>query len=142
MYKIVSLPHESSWWEHKSSKLIENKNATILWDFDIHIDKIIQTNRPDIVVKNHNDENCFLIDMSVPSNTNVSHKIFEELSKYKNLEIVVTKMWHLKTTALPVDIGALGMVANTAPNYVLQISGARSLTELQNVTLMGTTHIL
>ena len=80
--------------------------------------------------------------MSVPSNTNVSHKIFEELSKYKNLEIVVTKMWHLKTTTLPVDIGALGMVANIAPNYVLQIPGARSLTKLQKVTLMGTIHIL
>ena len=52
------------------------------------------------------------------SDTNVSHKIFEKLSKYKDLEIEVTKTWHLKTTTLPVIIGALGMVAKTAPNYV------------------------
>ena len=39
-------------------------------------------------------------------------------------------------------IGVLCMVANTAPNYVSQIPGAPSLTELQKVTLMGTAHIL
>ena len=51
--------------------------------------------------------------MSVPSDTNVSLKIFEKLSKYKDLEIEVTKMWHLKTTALPVVIVASGIVAQT-----------------------------
>ena len=47
--------------------------------------------------------------MYVPSDTNASLKIFEKLSKYKDLEIEVTKMWHLKTTTLPVVIGALGI---------------------------------
>ena len=80
--------------------------------------------------------------MSVPSDTNVSFKIFEKLSKYKDLEIEVTKIWHLKTTALPAAIAALGMVAKTAPNYVSQIPGAPSLTELPKITLMGTLHTL
>ena len=80
--------------------------------------------------------------MPVPRDTSVSLKIFEKLSKYKDLEIEVTKMWHLKTTALPVVVGALGIVAKTTPNYVSQIPGAPSLTELQKITLMGTTHIL
>ena len=59
--------------------------------------------------------------MSVPSDTSLSLKTFEKLSKYKNLEIEVTKMWHLKTTTLPVVTGALGIVVKTAPNYVSQI---------------------
>ena len=58
-------------------------------------DWTIQANRLDIVVKNDNDKTYFLNDMSVPSDTNVSHKIFEKLSKYKDLEIEFTKMWHL-----------------------------------------------
>ena len=37
---------------------------------------------------------------------------------------------------------ALGMEENTAPNHVSQILGAPSLTELQNMTLTGTAHIL
>ena len=76
------------------------------------------------------------------SDTNVSLKIFEKLSKYKDLEIEVTKMWHLKETTLPVVIGALGMVAKAASNYVSQIPGTPSLTELQKITLMSTAHIL
>ena len=39
-------------------------------------------------------------------------------------------MWDLKTTTLPVIIGALGMVAKTATNYLLQISRAPPLTKL------------
>ena len=84
--KNFGLPHETNWWEHKPPKVIENKNPTILWDFDTLTDRTIQANRPDIVVKNHNDKTCFFIDMSVPSDTNVSLKIFEKLSKYKDLE--------------------------------------------------------
>ena len=142
MYKNFCLPHESNWWGHKPPKVIENKNATISWDFGIHTDRTSQANRPDIAVKNHNDKTCFLIDMSVPSDTNVSLQIFEKLSKYKKLEIEVKKMWHLKTTALSVVIGALGIVAKTAANYVSQIPGALSLTEFQKITLMSTAHIL
>ena len=56
--------------------------------------------------------------MSVPSDTNVLLKIFEKLSKYKDLQREVIRVWHLKTTALPVAIAAKGMVAKTAPNYV------------------------
>ena len=65
--------------------------------------------------------------MSVPSDANVLLKIFEKLSKYKDVEIEVTKMWHLKTTTLPVVIGALGTVAKITCNYVFQ-----------KITLMGT----
>ena len=140
--KNFCLPYEKIWWEHKPPKVIENKNVTILWDFDIHTERTSQTNRPDIAVKNHKDKTCFLIDMSVPSDTNLSLKIFEKLSKYKDLEIEVTKMWHFKTTTVPVVIVALGMVVKTAPNYVFQIPGAPSLTELQKITLVGTAHIM
>ena len=36
------------------------------------------------ILKNHNDKTCFFIDMSVPSDTNVSQKIFEKRTKDKN----------------------------------------------------------
>ena len=42
--KNVGLLHESNWWEYKPPKVIQNKNATILWDFDIRADRTIQTN--------------------------------------------------------------------------------------------------
>ena len=73
----------------------------------------------------------FLLDIFVPSDTNVSLKIFNKSRTYKDLEIEVMKMWHLKTSTLPIVISAWGIVAKAAPNYVSQIPGAPSLTELQ-----------
>ena len=39
--------------------------------------------------------------MSVPSDVNISAKEFEKLSKYKNLEIEMEKMWHMKKKRSP-----------------------------------------
>ena len=38
----------------------------------------------------------------------------------KNIKIEVINVWYLKTAKLPVVIGALGMVAKTAPYYIFQ----------------------
>ena len=35
--------------------------------------------------------------MKVPSDSNISAKEFEKLSKYKDLEIEITNMWKMKT---------------------------------------------
>ena len=40
--------------------------VTILWDFPIRTDRIIQVNESDIVIKHKQNETCQLIDMSVP----------------------------------------------------------------------------
>ena len=40
---------------------------------------------------------CQLIDMRVPSHSNISAKEFEKLSKYKDLDIEIAKMWKMKT---------------------------------------------
>ena len=48
--------------------------------------------------------------VAVPSDQNNSLKAFQKLSKYKYLEIEVTKMWKLKTNIIPVVIGALGII--------------------------------
>ena len=59
----------------------------IPWDFLIKTDRTMQANRPDIVIKHKQNKTCQLIDMSAPSDSNISAKVFEKLSKYKDLEI-------------------------------------------------------
>ena len=36
----------------------ENKEARILWDMQIHTDREIAANKPDIVIKDHKDKTC------------------------------------------------------------------------------------
>ena len=51
-----------------------------------------------------------MLDVAVPADKNISLKECQKLSKYKDLEIEVTKMWKLKTKTILVVIGALGMI--------------------------------
>ena len=130
------------WYEHKPLPAIDRTHVTILWDFPIRTDRTIQANRPDIVIKDKLNKKCKLIDMSVPSDNNVSAKEFEKLSKYKDLEIEVSRMWKVKTQIIPVIVGALGMIKKGTQKYLNDIPGNLSLTEIQKIVLNSTAHIL
>ena len=83
-----------------------------------------------------------LIEISCPADGNVSHKEFEKLAKYKDLEIELTKMWKMKTITVPVICGALGMIKKGTQNHIDKIPGKIHLSEIQKITLNGTAHIL
>ena len=83
-----------------------------------------------------------MTDTSVSSDSNISAKEFEKLSKYKDLEIEITKMWKMKTKTIPVIVGALGMIKKQLQKYVNQIPGNLSLAEIQKIVLNSTDHIL
>ena len=103
---------------------------------------MIQANRRDIVVKDKRNSTCLLIDMSVPTDKNVSANVFEKLSKYKDLEIEIEKMWQLKTTTIPVVVGALGLIKKGTIDYLKKIPGEPSLSEIQKIVLNSTAHNL
>ena len=61
--------------------------------------------------------------MSVPSDSNNSAKVFAKLSKDNDLEIEIINMWKMKTKAIPVTVGALGMIKKETQKYVNEIQG-------------------
>ena len=130
----------NKWYEHHPEPVTQIGDTTILWDFSIHTDRTIKANRPDITVRNKKD--TILIDMAVPSDKNIASKVFEKKAKYTDLEIEISKMWHMKTKIIPVVIGALGMIRKGTIDYISQIPGNVELSELQKITLNSTAHIL
>uniref|UniRef100_A0A0L8GSF3 Uncharacterized protein n=1 Tax=Octopus bimaculoides TaxID=37653 RepID=A0A0L8GSF3_OCTBM len=80
--------------------------------------------------------------MTVPIDINVSVKTYQKLSKYKDLEIEIGKIWNCKTKTIPVVIGALRMIAKGADTYLAQIPGYSKMAEIQKIVLMVTVHIL
>ena len=113
-----SINTPSNWYEHHPQPVTEGKVVTILWDFEIHTDREIKANRPDIVIKDKQQNACFLIDISVPSDRNISAKLFEKLGKYKDLEIEIGKMWHLKPKIIPFIVGALELIKTGTSDYL------------------------
>ena len=102
----------------------------------------IKANRPDIVIKDKQEKNCLLIDMSIPTEKNTSVKVTEKLSKYKDLEIEIERMSGMKATTIPVVIGALGLLKKGLEKYNKQIPGNIKISELQKTALLGTSRIL
>jgi len=64
-----------------------------MWVVPAVTDGIILANRPDIVLLDKVENKCLLIDMAIPDDSNINTKETEKLSKYKDLEIEVSRMW-------------------------------------------------
>ncbi|XP_020899453.1 uncharacterized protein LOC110238147 [Exaiptasia diaphana] len=140
--KHYNIEVKDKYYEHEPSTVEDNEEATIMWDMPIQTDREIKANRPDIVVKNKKEKTCLLIDMSIPTERNTSVKTSEKLSKYKDLEIEIQRMWGMKTTTIPVVIGALGLIKKGMEKYVKKIPGNIRVQEIQKVALLGPAHIL
>ena len=92
-------------------------------------------------MKDKKERKCIKIDMSIPFDRNLSIKKVEKLSKYKDLEIEVTKMWEMKTSTVPIVMGALGLVKKGFETYIDQIPGHIRIEELHKIALLGSAHI-
>ena len=83
---IMILKHQTNGMSINRYLLWIPPKVIILWDFPIRTDRAIQANRPDIVIRQKQNKTCQLIDiMSVPSDSNISAKEFEKLSKYSKI---------------------------------------------------------
>ena len=58
------------------------------------------------------------------------------------MEIETSRMWGMRTEAIPVIIGALEAIKKRLETYLGKIPGQISISELQKITLLGTAHIL
>ena len=54
-----------------------------------------------------------------------------EISKYKDLEIEIGKMWRLKTITVPVIMRALGIIKKTIDKHINKIPGCPSPYEIK-----------
>lgn len=62
----------------------------------VNTDRTITANRPEIVIKDSMNSTSKPIDMAVPSDRNIALREIEKKSKYKDLELEIQKMRHMK----------------------------------------------
>ena len=113
-----------------------------MWNMPVNTDKAVTANRPDIIVKDSVNSTCKLIDMTVPSDRNIALKEIEKKSKYKDLELEIQRMWHMKTILIPVVVGALGTVKKGMIENIEKVSKRANVTEIQKICMLGSARIL
>ena len=87
------------------------------------------------MIKDHANRCCKLIDVSVPSDQNTLTKVTEKISKYKDLEIEITKIRRVKTEIVPVIVDELALISKGMQYNLGKISGAININELQKIRL-------
>ena len=125
------------YYEYQPTTVTENYEATILWDMPIQTDKEIQANRPVILVMDKKERKCQFIDMSVLSGRNTSIKMTEKLSKYKDLETEIKRMWDMNTTAIPVVIASLDLVRKGMEKCISKTPGNVKIQQVQKCVLIS-----
>ena len=114
----------------------------MLWNQAVHTDREVTANRPDITIKNKKEKTCTLTDVAIPADRNVVQKEVEKKLKYKSLGTETERMWNLKCTIVPVIIGATGTVTRSLKKNLQAIPGTHPIDFLQEVAILGTSHIL
>ena len=141
--KSLGVPDTANkWYDHQPNPVTTINHHTVLYDQQVHTDRTIMANRPDIILRDGSKQMCLLIDVSVPCDGNVVNKDAEKKLKYKSLAIEVSRMWGMKTEVVPIVIGALGIVPLSLPKNLSKLPGLPTVCEVQEIALLGTANIL
>jgi hypothetical protein len=85
-----------NYYEHIPETVINVNGTTIMWDVPVFIDRTILAYRSDTVVHSKNGKTCLLIEIAAPDDSDGNTKEIEKLSRYKHLEIDVSKVWKVR----------------------------------------------
>ena len=135
-------------YEHfveKDTRILENEDAKILWDFSIQTERKIEHNKPDVVLLDKSKKVCFVLDVACPFDTRVIKKEKEKIEFYTDLKYEILKCWKHeveKAVILPIVIGALGTVTGNVKRNLEKVGINLSVDVVQKTCLLGTARIL
>nr|CAH7748892.1 unnamed protein product [Callosobruchus chinensis] len=94
--------------------VVENERCRIYWNYSFPTLELVQANKPDIVLLDHQQKTMFVIEFSAPAEVNIVSKEEEKWTKYQELLGQLRRLWPGYTVSLLVMvIGSLGGMRNT-----------------------------
>ena len=121
-----------------SSKVIENNQAKIPWDFQIETDKMVVVNQPHIIVVDKQEKKVVVVNVAIQSDSNIRKKEQKKLEKYQGLKEELERMQGVKALMVPVLIGAHRAVTHKLGDWIQQTQDITSEISVQKTTILGT----
>ena len=139
---VYGFKRSKNWYDHHAEPVLENNDVKILWDFNIHTDRVIEARRPDLVIVDKKNSETVIVDIAVPGDFRVKEKEEEKIGKYQDLALEVSRIWKTRTKVVPVVIGALGAQYRVKHWLALLGIDQKRLKILQQTALLGSANIL
>ena len=132
------------WFEEvpDTVRISEEGEFEIWWDRPIETTVKLDHNRPDIIVMDRQDNECIIVEFSVPWDKNVLLKEEEKVSKYIPLAKEIRKVHKVSTKIIPIVLGSLGTVTTKLKESLKELELENILGGLQTSVLIGTHNIL
>nr|CAH7728688.1 unnamed protein product [Callosobruchus chinensis] len=93
---------------------VENERCRIHWNYSFPTLELVQANKPDIVLFDHQQKTIFDIEFSAPAEVNIASKEEEKGNKYQELLGQLRRLWpDYAVSLLVMVIGSLGGMRNT-----------------------------
>nr|CAH7718610.1 unnamed protein product [Callosobruchus chinensis] len=94
--------------------VVENERCRIYWNYSFPTLELVQANKPDIVLLDHQQKTMFVIEFSAPAEVNIVSKEEEKRTKYQELLGQLRRLWpDYAVSLLVMVIGSLGGMRNT-----------------------------
>lgn len=82
-------------------------------------DRGVVASKPDFNIKYKRKQQCLIIDVTIPSDYNVTLKEVEKILKYKDFQIEIQHIWNMEAKVIPIIIGAAGLLSNVSSTQAL-----------------------
>nr|CAH7742341.1 unnamed protein product [Callosobruchus chinensis] len=93
--------------------VVENERCRIYWNYSFPMLELVQANKPDIVLLDHQQKTMFVIEFSAPAEVNIVSKEEEKRTKYQELLGQLRRLWpDYVVSLLVMVIGSLGEMRN------------------------------
>ena len=93
LLKEYGFKQEEPWYKLEAKPVYENRSVKILWDPSIPTDEEMTERRPDLVVEDRLCKSIYIIEMSVPTDSNIIGRWQEKFQKYQKLAADMRKQF-------------------------------------------------
>ena len=123
---------------HNPAYVLENDTHKLLWDFDIHTERLISARRPDHIIIDKNKRICKIVDFAVLVDYRIKLKECEKKDKYLDIAREIKKLWKMKVTIVPIMIGTLGIVTKGLLKGLEDLEVGGQVETIQTTALLRT----
>nr|CAH7741340.1 unnamed protein product [Callosobruchus chinensis] len=128
--------------------VVENERCRIYWNYSFPTLELVQANKPDIVLLDHQQKTMFVIEFSAPAEVNIVSKEEEKRTKYQALLGQLRRLWpDYAVSLLVMVIGSLGGMRNTLLSALRVIPVCRAAAHIlaarmQKAVILGSLRLL